>query len=131
MSHLHRHCVVHTHTHSDCVRNIKQQTSTKQTNKQTNRLIDSVTKCKAHLSKADQAKLDEAGRFTTAGNERADELAKEGARDDSFQSILYDTYKAAVETRKAIIGYIGSFILRSKGGERWPDVVTPPQGWDF
>ena len=44
--------------------------------------IDSVTTCKAHLSKAEQAKLDEAGRFTAAGNERADELAKEGARDD-------------------------------------------------
>ena len=60
--------------------------------------IDSVTKCKAHLSKAEQAKLDEAGRFTAAGNERADELAKEGARDDIFQSILCDTYKGAVET---------------------------------
>ena len=65
-----------------------------------------------------------------AGNERADELAKEGARDDSFQSILCDTYKEAVETCKAIIGYIGSFILQAKGGERWPDVVAPPQGWD-
>ena len=87
--------------------------------------IDSVTKCKAHLSKAEQAKLDEAGRFTTAGNERADEVAKEGARDDSFQSILCDTYKGAVETCKFIIGNIGSFILRAKGGQRWPDVVTP------
>ena len=34
------------------------------------------------------------------------------------------------ETSKAIIGYIGNFILRAKGGERWPDVVTPPLGWD-
>ena len=92
--------------------------------------IDSVSKCKAHLSKAEQAKLDEAGRFTTAGNERADELAKEGVRDDSFQSILGDTYKGAVVTCKAIIGHNRSFILRAKGGERWPDVVTPPQGWD-
>ena len=49
--------------------------------------VDSVTKCKAHLSKAERAKLDEAGRFMAAGNQRADELAKEGARDDSFQSI--------------------------------------------
>ena len=57
-------------------------------------------------------------------------MAKEGARDDSFQSILCDTYKGAVETCKAIISYVGSFILRAKGGERWPDVVTPPQGWD-
>ena len=65
-----------------------------------------------------------------AGNERADELAKEGARDDSFQSILYDTYKGAVETCKAIISYIGSFILQAKGGDRWPDVTAPPQGWD-
>ena len=63
-----------------------------------------------------------------AGNAWADELAKEGARDDSFQCILYDTYNAAVETSKAIIGYIGSFILRATGGERWPGVVTPPQG---
>ena len=77
--------------------------------------IDSVTKCKARLSKSEQAKLDDAGRLTTAGNVWADELAKEGARDDSCQSILYDTYKAAVETSKAIIGYIGSH------------VVTPPQ----
>ena len=88
--------------------------------------IDSVTKCKAYLFKAEHAKLDEAGRFATPGNERADELAKEGAWDDSFQSILCDTYKGAVETCKAIIGYIGSFILRAKGGERWPDVVTLP-----
>ena len=82
--------------------------------------IDSVTKCKAHLSKVERAKLDETGRFMAAGNERADELAKEEARDDSFQSILCDTYKGAVETCKAIISYIGSFILRAKGGERWP-----------
>ena len=92
--------------------------------------IDLVTKCKAHLSKAEQAKLDEADRFATAGNERADELAKEGARDDSFQCILCDTYKGAVETCKAIIGYIGCFILRAKGGERWLDVVAPPPGGD-
>ena len=92
--------------------------------------FDSVTKSKAHLSKAEQAKLDEAGRFTTAGNEQTDELAKEGARDDSFQSILCDTYQGAVETCKAIIGNIGSFILLAKGGERRPDGVTPPQGWD-
>ena len=25
---------------------------------------------------------------------------------------------------------LGNFILRAKGGERWPDVVAPPQGWD-
>ena len=87
--------------------------------------IDSVTRCKAHLSKAERAKLDEVGRFTAAGNERADELAKEGARDDSFQSILCDTYKGAVETCKAV-----SFILRAKGRERWPHAVAPPQGWD-
>ena len=92
--------------------------------------VDSVATCKAHLSKAERAKLDETGRFMAAGNERADELAKEGARDGSFQSILYDTYKGAVETRKAIVGYIGGFILQAKGGERWPDVVAPPQGCD-
>ena len=28
------------------------------------------------------------------------------------------------------ISYVGSFFLRAKGGERWPDVVTTPQGWD-
>ena len=89
-----------------------------------------MTKCKGHLSKAERAKLDEIGRFMAAGNERADELAKEGARDDSFQSILYDTYKGAGETCKPIIGYTGGFILQAKGGERWPDVAAPPQGWD-
>ena len=52
---------------------------------------DSVTKCKTHLSMSEQAKLDDAGRVTAAGNEWADELAKEGARDDSFQSFLSDT----------------------------------------
>ena len=77
--------------------------------------IDSVTKCEAHLSKAERAKLDETGRFMAAGNERAEELAKEGARDDSFQSILCDTNRGAVVTSKAIISYIGSFILRAKG----------------
>ena len=91
--------------------------------------VDSVAKCKAHLSKAERAKLDEIGRFMAAGNERADELAKEGARDDSFQSILFDTYKGAFETCKAIIGYTGGFILQAKGGERWSDVAAPPQGW--
>ena len=81
------------------------------------------TRCrhgKAHLSKSEQAKLDDAGRFTTAGNAWADELAREGARDDSFRSILYDTYKAAVVTSKVVIDCIGNFILRAKGGERWP-----------
>ena len=89
------------------------------------------TKCsKAHVSEAEQDKLDEAGRVTAAGNEWADELAKEGTRDDSFQSILYDTCKAAVEPSRAIISHIGNFILRAKGGARWPHVVAPPQGWD-
>ena len=82
------------------------------------------------MSKSEQAKLDDAGRTIATSNERADELAEEGARDDSFQSILYDTYKAAVETSRAIINNIGNFILRVNGGERWPDVVAPPQGWD-
>ena len=82
--------------------------------------VDSVAKCKAHLSKAERAKLDGTGRFMAAGNERADELAKEGARDDSFQSILC----------KAIIGHVGVLILQAKVGERWPDVTAPPQGWD-
>ena len=77
--------------------------------------IDSVTKCEEHLSKEEQAKLDEAGRVTAAGNECAHRLAKEGARDGSLQSILFDTYKAAVETSRAIISYIGNFILRAKG----------------
>ena len=84
--------------------------------------VDSVTKCKAHLSKAERAKLDDTDRLSNAGNARADELAKEGARDDSFQSILYDTYKATVETNKAIMDYIGNFILRAKGrndGQMW------------
>ena len=39
--------------------------------------IDSVSKCKALLSESEQAKLDEAGRLTTA-DAWADELAKEG-----------------------------------------------------
>ena len=64
------------------------------------------------------------------GNQRADELGKEGARDDSFQIILYDTYHAAVETSRAVINNIGNFILRAKGGERWSDVVALPEGWD-
>ena len=68
-----------------------------------------MTKCKA-LVKV-RAKLDEAGRVTAAGNEWADELFKEGARDDSFQSILYGTFKTAVEASKAIVSYIGNFIL--------------------
>ena len=91
--------------------------------------VDSVTKCKAHLSKAEQAKLDETGHATAAGNEWADELAKEGEREDSFQTVLCDMYKAAVKTSRAIISYIGSFILQAKGGERWPDVVTPLEKW--
>ena len=86
-------------------------------------------KCKAHLSKSEQAKLEAAGHTIAEGSERADELAKEGARDDISQWILYDTYKAAVETSRAIISYIGNSIFRAKGGERWPDVVAPPQEW--
>ena len=88
--------------------------------------IDLVTKCRAHLSKSEQAKLNDAGGTIAAGSERADELAKEGARDDSFQSILHDTHIAAVETSSAIINNIGHFIRRAVGGERWPDVVAPP-----
>ena len=82
------------------------------------------------MSKSEQAKLDDAGRTIAPGNELADELAREGARDDSFQSILCDTYKAVVETSRAIVNCIGNFVLRAKGGERRPDVVAPPQGWD-
>ena len=91
--------------------------------------IESVTKCKAHLSKSEQARMIQATSSRQA-DERADELAEEGARDDSFQFIVYDTYNAAIETSRAIISYIRYFILRAKGGKRWSDVVAPPQGWD-
>ena len=80
-------------------------------------------KCKAHLSKSEQAGLHDASHIIAAGNEGEDELAKEGTRDDSFQSILYDAHNAAVEASRAIINYIGNIIRRAKGGERWPDVV--------
>ena len=40
------------------------------------KLTLTVAKCKAHLSKAERAKLDGTGRFLAAGNERADEFAK-------------------------------------------------------
>ena len=46
---------------------------------------DSVTKCEAHLSIAERAKLGDAGRLVAAGSEWADNLAKDGARDDSFR----------------------------------------------
>ena len=88
-----------------------------------------MTKSQEHVSTAEQAKLNEAGRITAIGNEWADELAKEGAREDSFQAALCDMSKAAVKTNRAIISHIGSFILQAKGGGRWPDVVTPPQDW--
>ena len=50
--------------------------------------IDSVTLCSAHLSQAEQAKLDDAGRVAAAGNGWAVELAEEGARDDPFPTYL-------------------------------------------
>ena len=90
---------------------------------------DPVTKCKAHLSKAERARLNDAGRFVATGNEREDELAKEGAREDTFQAVLCDWPKAAVKTSRVIVSYIGNFILREKGRERRPDVVLPPQEW--
>ena len=45
--------------------------------------VDSVLKCKAHLTKAERAKLNDEGRLAAAGNEWADRLAKDGAGDDS------------------------------------------------
>ena len=91
--------------------------------------MDSVTKCKAHLTKAERAKLSDEGRLTAAGNEWADRLAKDGAGDDSFQAVLCDWYKTAARTCTGIITYIGNFILRAKTGDRWPDVTPPPQEW--
>ena len=82
-------------------------------------LAASVTKCKAHLSKAARARLDETARFMTTGNERTDELPTAGAREDTFQALLCDWYKAVVETSRAIISHKESSILRAKGGERW------------
>ena len=91
--------------------------------------VDSVTKCKAHLTKAERAKLSDEGRLTAAGNEWADRLAKDETGDDSFQAVLCDWYKTAARTCTGIITYIGNFILRAKTGDRWPDVTPPPQEW--
>ena len=91
--------------------------------------VDSVTKCKAHLAKAERAKLSDEGRLAAAGNEWADRLAKDGAGDDSFQAVLCDWYKTAARTCTDIITYIGNFILRAKTGDRWPDVTLPPKDW--
>ena len=91
--------------------------------------VDSVTKCKAHLTKAERAKLNDEGRLDAAGNEWADRLAKDGAGDDSFQAVLCDWYKTAARTCTDIITYIGNFILRAKTGDRWTDVTPPPQEW--
>ena len=44
--------------------------------------------------------------------------------------LLCSRFQGVAETCKAIIDYIDSFILQAKGGERWPDVVAPTQGWD-
>ena len=91
--------------------------------------VDSVVKCKAHLTKAERAKLNDEGRLAAAGNEWADRLAKDGAGDDSFQATMCGLYKTAVRTCTDIITYIGNFIVRAKTGDRWPDVTPPPQGW--
>ena len=91
--------------------------------------VDSVLKCKAHLTKAEWAKLNDEGRLATAGNEWADRLAKDGAGDDSFQATMCGWYKTAARTCTDIITYIGNFMLRAKTGDRWPDVTSPPQEW--
>ena len=54
-----------------------------------------------------------------AVNERADEMAKEGARDDVFQSTLCDTYLQAVETCKAIIGILARPHVLRCSGRQW------------
>ena len=48
-------------------------------------------------------------------------------RDDSFQSIMYEKCKAAVETSTAI-SYIGNFMRRAKGGERRRRRITSGMG---
>ena len=67
-----------------------------------------------------------------AGNEQADELAKEGARDDSFQSILCDTYKGAVETCKANHRLHWRFhpSKRKEESDGLTWLRRLPQGWD-
>ena len=92
-------------------------------------LGNSVTKCKAHLSEADQAKLDEAGRFTTVGNERADELAWERVMTLSNPSCAIRTRQLLKQASPSSATLAG-FILRANVGERWPDVIAPPEGWD-
>ena len=90
--------------------------------------IDSVTKCDAHMYNAEHAKRDEAAESWRQA-QWADELAREGAREVTFQAALCDMYNAAVKTSRASISNIGSFILQAKGGERWTDVAAPHQDW--
>ena len=54
---------------------------------------------------------------------------KRGARDDSFQSILYDTQGELSKRARKSVTLAASF-SQAKGGERWPGVTAPPQGWD-
>ena len=76
-----------------------------------------MTKCKAHLSKVEQAKLDEAGNVTAAGNEWADELAREGARGGSLH------VQGSCRNKQRHHQLIGNF-MEANGGwdekdERW------------
>ena len=89
---------------------------------------DCVTKCKAHLSKGERARLSDAGRFAATSNERADEFGKRRCARGHFPSCVVRLVQNGSQDKQTIISYIGSFILCAKEGERWLDVVPPPQG---
>ena len=82
---------------------------------------DSVTKCKAHLSKAERAKLDETGRFMAAGNERADVLAKECVMTPAKPSCATRTRELSKRVRQssAILAVSSSERKEENDGRTW------------
>ena len=82
--------------------------------------IDSVATCKAHLSKAERAKLDETGRFTVLGYERTNWPKKE-------RMMIPSNPSCAIRTRELSKRVRQSSAMLAVSSSR---VVTPPQGWD-
>ena len=60
------------------------------------------------------------------GNERAEELGKEGAREDTFQAVLCELVQRGGQNQQS---HHQLHLRLYPSGERWPDVVLAVQGW--
>ncbi len=85
-----------------------------------------VLKCRSHTSAATRRGMTESEQFVAAGNDVADQYAKQGAEADPFEACRATAEKDACRQVCEALKFVGIFAEHAKVDGKWPDVTPWP-----